>query len=700
MSDYNHANVYAHHQNQQNVAQMSAPPPKPPSDAAKKVPKNNGTNMDSMPSAVYGAVYSGVPVYEMMCRNVAVMRRQKDSFLNATQVLKVANIEKGKRTKILEKEIQNGNHEKVQGGYGKYQGTWIPFERGVQLAEQFAVDVILAPLLNYNPPNGRPDRTPTKEYVQNQARTLSGYQTKTKYHHKEKRQKVEQQVTQPHPPPAPVEHVDPFAHFHQGSQEMSFSEHYFEPQDPKSYHMYNNSPYFMDYSCNQPVQHSSIPPSPVENSSERHRSAIMALFLRSGPSSQEMLYAHSILPPDFDIDLILDDQGHTALHWAAALANTNLLTLLIQKGSKVDKLNYLGESALIRAVMMDQNYDRNSFVDTLMILKEVICIPDKKNRTVLHHICLTSSIKGRSPSCIYYMQCLLEFVAKLACDEAMSSELVHQDNGNSLAKSFFNLLDAVDVCGDTAINIAARLGNRHLFDQLAEAGADASIPNCTGLRSADFGFETQNLLSSTTAVVVNSNGANDSNKPEAEIISELQRQLCSMTRDIAQYRKEIEPLRSENATIPELKLRIQKLEESLSDNLFMSSQNQSPQLFAVQKPEVFSPSSYDEIARLRQALTHQKAIEAHLCQELVNLRGSAGQHELACKRIIATCCNVPLQHVDEILQPLLDAVQSDSFNLDMRLVSTFMSRIRQFNPNVTVPSSDSPVELSDGSYPI
>ena len=60
----------------------------------------------------------------MMCRNVAVMRRQKDSYLNATQVLKVANIEKGKRTKILEKEILNKEHEKVQGGYGKYQGTW------------------------------------------------------------------------------------------------------------------------------------------------------------------------------------------------------------------------------------------------------------------------------------------------------------------------------------------------------------------------------------------------------------------------------------------------------------------------------------------------------------------------------------------------------------------------------------------------
>ena len=82
--------------------------------------KNHGNNNN----VVYCAVYSGVPVYEMMCRNVAVMRRQRDSFLNATQVLKVAQIDKGKRTKILEKEIHNREHEKVQGGYGKYQGTW------------------------------------------------------------------------------------------------------------------------------------------------------------------------------------------------------------------------------------------------------------------------------------------------------------------------------------------------------------------------------------------------------------------------------------------------------------------------------------------------------------------------------------------------------------------------------------------------
>lgn len=77
-----------------------------------------------MSGQVYGAVYSGIPVFEMNCRQVAVMRRRADSYLNATQILKVAGVDKGRRTKILEREVQVGEHEKVQGGYGKYQGTW------------------------------------------------------------------------------------------------------------------------------------------------------------------------------------------------------------------------------------------------------------------------------------------------------------------------------------------------------------------------------------------------------------------------------------------------------------------------------------------------------------------------------------------------------------------------------------------------
>ncbi|OJJ41857.1 hypothetical protein ASPWEDRAFT_288598 [Aspergillus wentii DTO 134E9] len=119
---------------------------------------------------IYRAVYSNIAVYEMEVNGVAVMKRRSDSWLNATQILKVAGVAKARRTKTLEKEIAAGEHEKVQGGYGKYQGTWVNYQRGVDLCREYNVEEMLRPLLEYDmAPNGTNPAvhdtldTPTKE---------------------------------------------------------------------------------------------------------------------------------------------------------------------------------------------------------------------------------------------------------------------------------------------------------------------------------------------------------------------------------------------------------------------------------------------------------------------------------------------------------------------------------------------------------
>lgn len=50
------------------------------------------------------------------------MRRRQDDWINATHILKAAGFDKPARTRILEREVQKEEHEKIQGGYGKYQG--------------------------------------------------------------------------------------------------------------------------------------------------------------------------------------------------------------------------------------------------------------------------------------------------------------------------------------------------------------------------------------------------------------------------------------------------------------------------------------------------------------------------------------------------------------------------------------------------
>lgn len=98
---------------------------------------------------LYSATYSGVAVYEFIHPKSSVMRRKKDGWVNATHILKVANFPKAKRTRILEKDVQTGVHEKVQGGYGKYQGTWVPLKRAVEIAQQFGVLNDLNPVFDY-----------------------------------------------------------------------------------------------------------------------------------------------------------------------------------------------------------------------------------------------------------------------------------------------------------------------------------------------------------------------------------------------------------------------------------------------------------------------------------------------------------------------------------------------------------------------
>ena len=107
-----------------------------------------------MSNQIYSAKYSGMDVYEYIHPTGSVMKRKKDNWVNATHILKAANFAKARRTRILEQEVLKGVHEKVQGGFGKYQGTWVPIDIGVRLAEKFGVYDELKALFDYTKRDG------------------------------------------------------------------------------------------------------------------------------------------------------------------------------------------------------------------------------------------------------------------------------------------------------------------------------------------------------------------------------------------------------------------------------------------------------------------------------------------------------------------------------------------------------------------
>lgn len=113
-----------------------------------------------MDKQIYSATYSNVPVFEFVTSEGPVMRRKLDSYINATHILKIAKFPKAKRTRILEKDVQTRTHDKVQGGYGKYQGTYVPLELGEEIARNFGIYDILRPIFEFKYIEGRSQTPP------------------------------------------------------------------------------------------------------------------------------------------------------------------------------------------------------------------------------------------------------------------------------------------------------------------------------------------------------------------------------------------------------------------------------------------------------------------------------------------------------------------------------------------------------------
>ena len=91
--------------------------------------------------------YSGIRVFELTIKGIPVMRRLHDNYVNATQILRAAGLAKPQRTKILDKEVSRGKHDKVQGGYAGFQGTWIPEETAQSLATEYGLEEQIRALL-------------------------------------------------------------------------------------------------------------------------------------------------------------------------------------------------------------------------------------------------------------------------------------------------------------------------------------------------------------------------------------------------------------------------------------------------------------------------------------------------------------------------------------------------------------------------
>ncbi|KAL3418487.1 start control protein Cdc10 [Phlyctema vagabunda] len=787
--------------------------------------ETNGLQRANSSAQIYSAVYSGVDVYEMEVNGIAVMRRRKDSWLNATQILKVAGIEKGKRTKILEKEILTGEYEKVQGGYGKYQGTWIKFERGLEFCRQYGVEELLRALLTYDmgQDGGIAGRggidTPTKEqamaaqrkrlynsgmdsrgasqsgtFFKNISSTAShavaaiskarfdspgvrsgNMQRPASFSRQSSQQQLASQESafpggsqqsmqsftsdtsfsaQPQSAPGtqqsgpqysfqaqndfqepPRKRLRPSPGINDSQRTMDAalydqSMRDVSPTEPNESFVYHSQP----FQVMPPGEDYPMTLSPLPTPTEAKKSILMSLFTDPGRTNFRDHEAFTSLT-DEDLDVPIDNSLHTALHWAATLARIPLLKALIHRGASIYRVNGAGETALMRACVVTNNLDMGSFPDLLELLGPIIELRDARGRTVLHHIAVTSAVKGRSQASKYYLESLLEFVVRQgsAPSSQQSFGAIPPPKPMGIGRFMSEMVNVQDNSGDTALNLAARIGNRSIISQLLEVGADAGIPNRSNLCPCDFGIGDPNDASDRggnfaspekpasereksgdiiTSIASLLSGIEKEFTKEMDskqaIIDSYHSQLRESSADLGTQRRRLEVLQARVKEIQERKVRIANLKRAREEESNRTTQmlrqhghtksdtllrlGDADKNFAI-NPET---SKALESITLGQALDQtQKALmntlpSASVLRATLNayqnnnstleerakeLKSKSTDLGSKYRRIISLCTGVEETKVDGHLDNLMRAVESEQNDVELGRVRDFLQRV-------------------------
>ncbi|XP_006461892.1 hypothetical protein AGABI2DRAFT_71368 [Agaricus bisporus var. bisporus H97] len=744
--------------------------------SASRLPGN-----PNQPVKIYNAVYSSVQVYECMVRGIAVMRRRNDSYVNATQILKVAGVDKGRRTKILEKEILPGKHEIVQGGYGKYQGTWIPLERGRDIALQYGVAPLLSPLFDFQPSTNSlaslPVTTPTGTTSPRPLSASSSYSNLNNSGHGNYASTIPSTLA-----PPPIMPGSALRLLNQGRAQGLFTpstsdliakaqgfgassplysqdvrspsnvlpangednpspakrlrrddspSHYSTSQTESFPASTGSATYATRFASKPSTSRGLDLAAPLKDN--RRAAVLAAICQRDDPGHVIDLLREigsdpsiNINPSVFDIDIILDDQGHTALHLAASLARQRVVDSLITHGADIHRGNYLGETPLIRACLATHNADQQCFNSLVMSLHQSIRTLDTSKKSVLHHVAALAGVKGRAGTARYYLDQILYWIAQ------------HQGG------DFRSLVDLQDEHGDTALNIAARVGNRSLVRTLLDVNANRTLPNKLGLRPGDFGVETEELsagskaedilsslrsgppapvqksqdfginmtwifpLDMTAMIQSLSTDFQSELKAKQDTLDVTQAHLRAATRELSDKRKQIQTWQSRCAELDQINQRVRNVEKALVDEdqfdwtgrtdlIGKDARDAAGSAFQYRglgstmvgiggavdisvnvdaEPPIPTGDSAATLVRLRRMKIWHQRMEDLVKARLTSLQGASAEKEYQCKKIVALCTGIPIDKVEDMLENLVIAVESEAQVVDIGRVSGFMQKVR------------------------
>lgn len=168
-------------------------------------------------------------------------------------------------------------------------------------------------------------------------------------------------------------------------------------------------------------------------------------------------------PANANLNRPIDERGHTALHWAAAMGDIEVVKDLIRLGASIDAQSKNGETPLMRSVIFTNCFDKRCMEKLASLLVRTVNMQEWFGSTVFHHIAGITQSKKKYECARYYMDCILNKMAEVLSPDQIERTLNEQDNN-----------------GDTAITMAARNGARKCVRSLIGRNAAVDIPNNVG----------------------------------------------------------------------------------------------------------------------------------------------------------------------------------------------------------------------------
>ncbi|KAI0996293.1 hypothetical protein K3495_g11887 [Podosphaera aphanis] len=556
---------------------------------------------------VYSATYSNIPVYEFQFGEGLkehVMRRRGDDWINATHILKAAGFDKPTRTRILEREIQKEKHEKIQGGYGKYQGTWVPLEQGEALAQRNNIYEKLRTIFEYTPGDKSPPAAPKHTTAKPKASKRPAAQ---RFQNK--------------PTPAPIRHTED--EFDNTSAQL----------DNESVADDTTVASFMDLEDErlENLQHSTGPRkrkrptiSPHEQAHILYSDELLDYFMLS---SDTVGRAKPVPPLNFNPDWIIDNEGHTALHWAAAMGDVQIMKELKHHGANIGFQNSRGETPLMRCVMFVNCQDKKTMPEVVNELIETVDIVDFCNSTVLHHAAAVTVSRQKHAYARYYLDIILNKIQEMFDPQFTST-----------------LINAQDVEGNTALHLAAKHGARKCVRALIGRNASINIRNHEGITAED-------LIRELNEVRRIDRQARASSSPYAyKKENQYPREMPEEPQKLSQYISEAS-MSLQDRIAPKIQERIQALALSFNGEL-------EEKEIAEREAQRILNKTVSESERLNQQLNEIKQIKENSDSKFNNVE----ELEWSQKNLIST---IEKQHIIQ-LQSLC---QEDNNNSSSDLVS-------------------------------